>query len=315
MVNEIGEMGVDENLAKEIEGKLATISRVFDIDRIAKSDFGPREVAAYYTQSAVGYRKFHSTEGSIHMALNFDGEFSKEGYFGQVDILQKQVDEVGAKDVLELACGRGFNVINLARRNPNTQFMGQDLTTNHVREAKSSVEDLTNIRFDQGDFHNLSYSDGSFDIVFAVEGICHAVDMAQVLRECLRVLRPGGRLVVIDGFRRQGFDQLDPQIQLASRLVEASMAVHRSNIFEDWLSLAEAQGFKVVETQDLSQAIMPNLRRFEDLARRYFGKQSISRFAARFLSPYLVRNSIAGYLMPSTIQAGAHSYRVACLSK
>ncbi|HEY4690857.1 MAG TPA: hypothetical protein VIK33_16215 [Anaerolineae bacterium] len=63
----------------------------------------------YYQQSYAAYSFFHSNTGAIHMALNFDGKFDPDGYYGQVRLVHEQVQQVRPSTVLELASGRGFD--------------------------------------------------------------------------------------------------------------------------------------------------------------------------------------------------------------
>lgn len=69
-----------------------------------------------------------------------------------------------------------------------------ELARFHVREK--SVE--ANVLFDLEDVHALSYPDGFADMVVSYSCFHHWADPARALRECYRVLRDGGRLLLID---------------------------------------------------------------------------------------------------------------------
>ena len=56
-------------------------------------------------------------------------------------------------------------------------------------------------RFVNGDAEHLPFADGSFDVVTCSNSFHHYPHQAHAIREMVRVLRPGGWLMLIDGFR------------------------------------------------------------------------------------------------------------------
>ena len=98
--------------------------------------------------------------------------------------------------------------------------MGIDLSANHVGSAEKDAKRLSNLVFEVGDYQQLRFEEASFDAVFAVECLCQASDIRRALGEIFRVLRPGGRLVVIDCFRSAPLDTYAEGLRLATQLVE-----------------------------------------------------------------------------------------------
>lgn len=285
----------------------------FDVDELLRQRVDDRLIVDYYKQSDYGYRKYHSPDGAVHMALNLGGEHDKEAYYGQALIVQRHIDELHPARVLELASGKGFNTIYLAKRNPEIQFTGIDLTPMYVATARAEACGVPNVSFRVGDFHNLDLEPEAYGVAFAVESLCHATDLPRALSETREALRPGGRLIVIDAFRGNGFADLDPEMQTAARLVEASMAVDGARTLEDWLNVARGIGLEVCGVEDLSQAIRPNLLKHQQIAERFFNRSRPRRILYRFMKPLLTRNAIAGLLVPLTVEAGAHVYSAVVL--
>ncbi len=306
-------MSIDTKSRDELSKYLRKVERVFHIREFVEKDIEFQDIADYYRESEPGYSFFHSANGSIHMALNPDGKFDRAGYYGQARIVQGYLDRTGAKNVLELASGRGFNSAFLAGTNRETRFTGIDLTPEHVENARQRAKGMPNLEFRQGNFQDLPFQDGSMDLVFEVESICHAIDMSKALSEARRVLKPGGTFIVIDGFRSQDFESFPEDLRTAAKLAEVSMAVGRPWKIDDWIELGRATGFKLEELEDLSMAIMPNLMRFQFLARGFFKFAPVSRLLLKTLPYYLVQNAIAGIFMPFTIAAGLQRYYKAVL--
>ncbi|WP_448564665.1 class I SAM-dependent methyltransferase [Trichothermofontia sp.] len=290
---------------------LALIQHTFAVDRIL-GDYNRDITVRYYTESEPGYRKYHSLQDCVHFALNDGGVFDPDGYYGQPRYVSEQIRTIKASQVLELGSGKGFNSVFLAQHHPEVQFMGVDLTPRHVQIARQKATQVPSLDFQVGDFNQLDLPDQSIDLAFGVDCLCHAADSQLVLAELYRVLKPGGRLVVFDGYRKAALATFGPEMQLAMQLTEVSMAVrHGFPVLADWLAVAELVGFTLIAQRDKTQAILPNLYEVQALAKRYFRHPWRARLLQWVLPKYLVRNAIAGLLLPLVCdaQTGAFSYQ------
>lgn len=300
-------------MAADIHTYLGQLRDLFDVDAFLKQEVSPRSIQRYYTECAPFYGLLHSPAGAVHLALNFDGRYSPDGVYEQPRLIQQQINQLHPKRVLEVACGKGFNTHWLARRNAHTKFCGVDLTPRHVEIA--SRKRRPNARFSVGDYQHLAFADGSFELVSAIECLCHARDLGEVLGEIFRVLTPGGRLVLTDGFRRPGFERLEPALEIAAQLVELSMNVERFWGIDVFLAAARSSGFRVVERRDLSDAIQPNLRHLQRIAKLYLHRPRLARRLTRLLPPYLVRHAVTGLLGAETLASQAQGYYAVVLEK
>lgn len=298
---------------EEIKDLLAQLRSIFDVDAFLKQEIGPETIRQYYTQCAWVYGLLHSPAGAVHLALNDDGRYSPQGFYEQPRLVQRQIDILHPAQVLELASGKGFNGHWLAPRNPPIQFHGIDLTPHHVALARRKRR--PNLTFQVGDYQHLPFPDAQFGLVFAIECLCHARDLGEVLGEAYRVLRPGGRLMLADGFRRPGFSALEPALEVAAQLVELSMTVERFWQIDEFVQTAHCCGFQIVETRDLSDAIQPNLQRLQRVARAYLKFPGLARRLTRYLPSYLVRHAVTGLLGAETLRSQAQGYYALVLEK
>jgi SAM-dependent methyltransferase len=287
----------------DITQGLAKLGLYFDLQKLLSERRGLDAVVPYFTQSAPLYFFAHSMRGAMHMALNPDGTFHPRGYHAQSLIVERHVRTVGARRVLEIGCGRAFNLLSLARRNSEVAFVGIDLTPWHVRAARLVAWRRRNLHIDEGDFHHLPYADESFDLVFSVEAICHAADVYQVVEEVRRVLRPGGRFVTIEPWRRPGFESFGEALRNAARLVETVFILPNLQEFDRWLARTTALGFEPIVTEDVTAATYPNL---EKLRRQAFRWRRVSwgRAAMHRLAPHLMENALAAILMGECFRGG-----------
>jgi SAM-dependent methyltransferase len=292
----------------ELESRLARLSAVVDFDEVLKHGQSQRDIVEYYEQSSIGYRLFHSAQGAIHMALNADGQFSESGYTGQAEIIDAEIAAGSKRHILELACGKGYNLKFLASRHPEAVFTGVDITRKHIRSAEAATKGIGNVECILADFAAVPKANHEFDLVFSVESFCHALDVDEAFREVARLAAAQAKFIVIDAWRTRPEAQLAPSEILAARLVERSMAVGHGHTLDSWLKIAAPHGFQLQRTADLSAQVMPNLKKFERLAGKYLEKPKLSRVLGRLLPHRLIGNVVAGYLMPSTVSLGIHQY-------
>ena len=99
-------------------------------------------------------------------------------------------------DVLELGCGTGIFSEMIAGR--VRHLTATDFSTEMLERAGQRLSAYDNVETRKEDACNVSFADGMFDAVLTVNLFHHAGEPAAVARECNRVVRPGGRVVVID---------------------------------------------------------------------------------------------------------------------
>jgi SAM-dependent methyltransferase len=109
-------------------------------------------------------------------------------------------------DVLDVGCSNGHGTFAQAERFPVARFTGVDFAERMIAEARAKQEGLgqgDRVRFDVGDIRALDFPDASFDVTYTTRVVINLPtwDEQQVaIRECLRVTRPGGTVVLCEGF-------------------------------------------------------------------------------------------------------------------
>jgi ubiquinone/menaquinone biosynthesis C-methylase UbiE len=119
-------------------------------------------------------------------------------------ILDLALPRRGALDALDAGCGTGFLSFELAGR--GHRVTGIDFAPAMLAEARrKAAERGVSIRFEEGDAEQLPFAPGSFDLVVSRHVLWTLPHPEAAIDEWIRVLRPGGRLAVIDGQFDPGF--------------------------------------------------------------------------------------------------------------
>ena len=125
--------------------------------------------------------------------------------------------------VLDVATGTGDLAIALAKRvAPGGEVVGSDFSEGMLEHARRKAGSAANVRFETANALALPYGDGEFAAATVGFGARNFSDLAQGLREMARVVRPGGRVVVLEittpqrpplsTFFRVWFDRIVPLI-------------------------------------------------------------------------------------------------------
>jgi SAM-dependent methyltransferase len=96
--------------------------------------------------------------------------------------------------LLDVGCGKGRYARVLMEQNPaaRVNITGLDISEQMLRCVPEGIGKISAIMTD------LPFADKSFDGIYATESLEHAVDIERAIGEMCRVLRPGGRLAIID---------------------------------------------------------------------------------------------------------------------
>ena len=163
--------------------------------------------------------------------------------------------------VVDAGCGVGGTALRLAATR-GCRVVGLNVSERQMEIARElAAEDgLGHLaEFRHADCsETLPLPDGSVDAVVTMEAMCHMADRERFLRECARVLKPGGRLV--------GSDHM-----MAAGLAPESVRTYIAPVCASWMECAledadslgakvRAAGLDLVEIEDLSGPGLPNAR-------------------------------------------------------
>lgn len=223
----------------------------------------------YYDSCEIDYRWLWDLTNSRAMHYGYwDADVSNLGQalLRQNDFMASRVGLSDQDQVLDAGCGVGGSSLHIARQY-GCSVTGISISARQIARAKQyareeGLEDK--VDFLERDFTDTGFPDGHFSVVWAVESVCHAHDKMDFLREACRVLRPGGRLILCDGFAsRDTYDAADSA--LMQRWVNG-WAVESLETGDAFCESAGRAGFSNIRYEDITPNILPSSRRLYRLA-------------------------------------------------
>lgn len=112
-------------------------------------------------------------------------------------IVEDVIDCKGRERILDAPCGTGELARRLLVRWPSVRIVGVDLSRGMLMQARAKDWNGS-VQWMQTDVEALPTSDGTFDWVICANSFHYFRSPSSALRESFRVLRPGGRLVLVD---------------------------------------------------------------------------------------------------------------------
>ena len=258
------------------------------------------------TGDKTGYKSFWDWTG-LHFPTLFDAPSTRyyreceerlfETYFpglaGKRLLKTDLWDEAKNTRILKYAAGRGAEVYAI------------DISAEMIKQAEPAFEDDTaRRRFIVSDARAIAFAEGSFDHIYSMGTIEHFKEHELAVRECFRVLRPGGTAIIgvpnaFDPFFRP------LMVAILQRLGLYAYGYERSFNMRDLKRMLEGQGFKVLAETGI--LFLPGWLRMADLwlyvrnpKRASLSVPAISFFAS--LHRKFPRLGRYGYLIACVVQ-------------
>lgn len=160
-----------------VQARIAEVRRVLADDSLSDA-----AVEVDRLDTVAGYRLWSATYDEPNSAFDIDEP-----------IVKQIIDSLPAGVALDAACGTGRWAAFLAER--GHQVIGVDGSPDMLAHARRRVPTG---RFLNGDLYRLPVADAAVDLVVCALALTHVPDLAPVIAEFARVLRPGGHVVISD---------------------------------------------------------------------------------------------------------------------
>ena len=273
--------------------------------------FEQKDIAAYYDQTEVHYRRFWNLQKSnaLHYGIWEKGIKSFDESLSNTNKKLAQIAQIKSSDkILDAGCGVGGSAIFLAE-NYNCKIKGISLSARQINKAKQNA-DASNfehlLKFEQKDYCKTGFPDNSFDLVWALESVGSASVKADFIKEAKRVLKNGGRLIIADYFKTSNYSIEDEKLM---KIWLNGWAIADIETAEHFRSELENAGFSKIKVKDFTKEITKSSKRmFIASILGFFGTKAYNLFYdASYFSKIHYKSGIAQY---RALRKGLWKYKI-----
>jgi len=220
----------------------------------------------YYEEAGPDYAAW-SPQFNMHFGYYraWVNPFNREAMLEQMncEVLDRlRLPEDGSPRILDMGCGLGATLRTIARNVPAAELHGITLVPWQLeqgRKINSLNPQTSRIHLSLADYESTVFPSESYDAVYAVESSCYGTGpgKSRLIREAHRLLRPGGRVVVGDGFIGAG-NFRGPQRAIFRKLCECWVIDTLGDIRAFALELHKA-GFCEIVVERIQARVTPSV--------------------------------------------------------
>ncbi len=257
-----------------------------DVVGAAPAKAAPPSVVSYYRATTADYRAW-SRKLNMHFGYwrrgisPFDRERMVDEMTAQVLArLERRGHRLSR--LADLGCGAGAPAAFVLRARPALRLDGVTLLPEQVELARAAARrDGVGGRaaFHVMDYAATRFPDGAFDGAMAIESSCHApgADKRTFVREAARLLAPGGRLVIADGFLKR--ERPRGLARLAIDAIARNWAVPGFARVDELRRVLAGEGFADIEVEEISWRLAPSVLHIPFVTARVLVRYLIQRKA------------------------------------
>ena len=269
-------------------------------------------VRHYYRECHVDYRIVWRLERNLFIHFGYFDEKCQK-HAAALENMNREMlkrTSISASDrVLDAGCGVGGSSFWIANQTravvTGVNIQPAQLELARAECARRGLSDQVN--FEDRDYCDTGFDPGLFDVVWALESVCHCEDKRRFLNEAFRLLRPGGRLIVGD-FIQLGQNLSRAQTQEMAIWLDGWAIPHLAGFsqFREWI---EQVGFVDVAADNITPNVWRSSRRLFKASLIALPYSSIASLMG-WRSPRQNANVRASYYQYKTIGAGCWGYAI-----
>ena len=226
----------------------------------------PVDLATYYTEAGMDYRAW-SRGFNMHFGYwrRWLNPLARERMLEEMSrqVFRRLALAPGMR-VIDLGCGLGAPARRLVAEHA-VALTAVTIVPWQIEKARALTAEMPaaprgTVQWLHGDYTALALPAASYQAAFSIEASCHAPGAAKepFVAECARLLEPGGRLVIADGFMR-GEEGMPRWYARLLGFMTRSWAVERFANLDAFTAALQRHGFAIEAVEDASFRIAPSV--------------------------------------------------------
>jgi len=243
----------------------------------------------YYEEAGPDYAAW-SSQFNMHFGFLQRGmnPINREAMLEQMnrEVLRRLQLSCDHPRVLDMGCGLGATLRSIAGCLPSADLHGITLVPWQLEQGRllnRSIPQPANITLNLGNYEHTNFASESFDAIYAIESSCYSAGpgKSRLIREAHRLLRPGGRFVVADGFIGSAKFR-GPQTSIYRKLCDCWVIEELGEIHAFTRELQRA-GFREIAIEQIQSRVTPSVLHVPSVTLKFlltsvlFGQRKMTR--------------------------------------
>jgi tocopherol O-methyltransferase len=276
------------------------------------------DITDYYNQTLNHYQQHWNLNHSkaLHYGLWYHNTKNLSEALENTNQKIAELGDVQKKHtLLDAGCGIGGTAMYLAS-NFHCKVNGITLSEKQLLVGNKHILAKGLDPFVQLEIMNFEltkFSDNSFDLVYGIESICHSTNKEKFLQEAYRLLRPGGKLIVIDFFQDKKI-LTNKEAQIMTNWLDR-WAVSNLTFTHTLIEQAEKTGFHLNLKENLSTQIIPSAKKLYQASILGLIPSKLYAIYNRNVTRYAKQHYKSGIYQYKALKKGLWNYSAICLEK
>lgn len=224
--------------------------------------FSDSDIENYYDATRSHYNYFWKLKQNRSLHYGYWDNTTRNFSGALVRINAVMANHVGMENgmkVLDTGCGEGGSVCWVAS-NFDVEVTGITLSKKQMNSGNAYLKqrNVLKAKIEVQNYCHTTFKDASFDVVWAIESVCHAQDKKEYLSEMFRILKPGGKIIMADFFIAK---ELNASEKTSIDNWAHAWAVPGFESVENFMQISKEVGFMEAAELNISRHVEKSVKR------------------------------------------------------